>query len=170
MDLQQIPRTIVNRGLDLARFPLDTVASRLAGGDDRWMVAVDRLQSGVRETAGRLLNDDQLLADAQLQRTEAAEREKAFRLRVAAERAAREGERKARAVERQAEKAQEAEERRAERVEADIERRERAAAKSAIAKRTAALNAADRALQTKATADRLEDATETAKAARKAAK
>lgn len=168
MNLQQISRTIVNRSLDLSRLPLDTVVSRVAGDDGRWTVAVDRLQSGVRETVGRLLNDEQLVADARLQRTEAAEREKAVRLRVESERAEREGERKARAVERQAEQAQRAEERRAEQVEATIEQRERDATKSAIKKRTAALSATERALQTKATADRLEDAAEAVKAQRKA--
>ena len=168
MNLQQIPRTIVNRGLDLARLPLDTVATRLAGEDERWMVAVDRLQSGVRETVGRLLNDDQLLADARLQRTEAAEREKAFRLRAESERAERQGEQRARAVEQRAEAAERAERRRAEQVDEAIDRRERAATKSSIEKRAAALTAKERVLQTKATAERLEDAADAVKAQRKA--
>jgi hypothetical protein len=166
MNVQQIPRTIVNRGLDAARFPIDTVA-RLAGGDERWTIAVDRLEAGVRETAGRVLGDETLVGDARLQRTEAAEREKALRLRLEAERAKREGERRAGAVEQRAAAEERAERRRAEQHEARIERREREAQKAAIRKKTAALDAKERALATKTTADRLEDAAKATKAKRK---
>lgn len=167
MNLQQIPRTIVNRGLDAARVPLDTL-TRLAGGDDRWTIAVDRLASGVRETAGRLLSDEVLVRDARLQRTEADEREKALRLRAEADRAERAGERRAREVEARAEQAERAVRRRTEQREEAIDAREREAHKAAIRKKTAALSAKEQALRTKATADRLEDAAEATKARRKA--
>jgi hypothetical protein len=141
MNVQEIPRTIVERGLDIARFPIDTV-TRWAGGDERWTIAVDRLESSVRETAGRLLNDDALVGDARLQRREAAEREKALELKARAEMTERRGEQQAKTVEARAERA-------------------------TIAKKTAALDAKEKALRTKATAQRLDDAADAVKAARK---
>ena len=166
MNVQEIPRTIVERGLDIVRFPIDTV-TRWTGADERWTIAVDRLESSVRETAGRLLNDDELVGDARLQRREAAEREKALELKTRADETERRGEQRAKVIDARADKAQQAERRRAERREAEIERTERAADKATIAKKAAALDAKEKALRTKATAQRLEDAAEATKAARK---
>jgi hypothetical protein len=166
MNVQEIPRTIVERGLDIARFPIDTV-TRWAGGDERWTIAVDRLESSVRETAGRLLNDDALVGDARLQRREAAEREKALELKARAEMTERRGEQQAKTVEARAERAQQAERERAERRDQEIERTERAAERATIAKKAAALDAKEKALRTKATAQRLDDAADAVKAARK---
>lgn len=166
MNVQEIPRTIIERGLDIARFPIDTV-TRWAGGDDRWAIAVDRLESSVRETAGRLLNDDELVGDARLQRREAAEREKALELKVRAEETDRRAEQRAKSVEARAERAQQAERDRAERREQEIERTERAAEKATIAEKTAALDAKEKALRTKATSQHLDDAADAVKATRK---
>jgi hypothetical protein len=166
VNVQEIPRTIVERGLDIARFPIDTV-TRWAGGDERWTIAVDRLESSVRETAGRLLSDDELVGDARLQRREAAEREKALELKLRAERTERRGEQQAKTVEARADRARQAERQRAERREQEIERTERAAERATVAKKAAALDAKEKALRTKATSQRLDDAADTVKAARK---
>jgi hypothetical protein len=166
MHVQEIPRTIVERGLDIARFPIDTV-TRWAGGDERWTIAVDRLESSVRETAGRLLKDDELVGDARLQRREAAERERALELKVRADETERRGEQRAKAIDARAERAQQAERERAERRADAIDRTERASEQATIAKKTAALDAKEKALRTKATAQRLDDAADAVKAARK---
>lgn len=166
MNLQQIPRTIVERGLDLARVPVDTV-TRLAGGDERWTIAVDRLESGVRETAGRLLSDDRLVGDARLQRAEADARETALRKRVEADRAERQGRQQAAAVERNAEAAERREREQAREREEAIERKARTAERATIRQKEAALAAKDQALQTKATAQRLDQAAKATRARRK---
>jgi hypothetical protein len=165
VNVQEIPRTIVERGLAIARFPIDTV-TRWAGGDERWTIAVDRLESSVRETAGRLLNDDQLVGNARLQRRETAEREKALDLRTRADRTERRGEQQAKTVEARAERAQQAERERAERRDEAIDRTERASDRATVATKAAALDARERALRTKATAQRLDDAADAVEAAR----
>src|SRR4051812_27571802 len=150
MDLQVIPRTIVNRSLDLARLPYDT-AARVFGRGNEWppIIAVDRVDATVRDAAGRLLRDERLVADARLLRTETEERERAVRLRTDAARVERKAEQReaarTRSAEQQRDQARKAEQQRTAAAERERRRAEaRIEQEAADAKRAEREGAAQR--------------------------
>jgi len=92
MSLKAIPRSAVGTTLGLVRWPLDTAISKLPGNGTGAAatagVTLDRADAMLRDLAGVALGDDQLRQEALRRRTAADERERALRLRRAADRTA----------------------------------------------------------------------------------
>jgi hypothetical protein len=84
--LQEIPRAAVRTTLALARLPL-TVVEAVRGSDPEWppAVAFDSLAADVREVAGGVLRDDEMVHAARLQRARAEELRRAAALDERAE-------------------------------------------------------------------------------------
>ena len=146
MDLKQAPRVALDAYINTLRLPVRLV-ERLTVGDDTeaiWppSLVVDRAEAMLREFAGQLWRDDELTAQAERIRLATDERERALRLRVAAEEARTEADATLRRTQEQAEKARLAAARDAEqaeaRVERDTEQREAAIARQAATKKAAA--------------------------------
>jgi colicin import membrane protein len=85
MDIRTIPRTALDGYLRLARKPVDAATGLLPGDGANARLVVDRAEAVVRDMAGRLWRDPELQEDARRRRLAADERERAMRLRDAAE-------------------------------------------------------------------------------------
>ena len=83
MMIRQIQRAALGGSIWTARLPLDTAVSLL--GSESAEIVLDRADAALRDTAGRLLFDDELRQDAARRRAAVAERERALRLRTQAE-------------------------------------------------------------------------------------
>jgi fused signal recognition particle receptor len=143
MTLLTIPRAAVGGSLKLVRLPLDSALS-LAGSNPSATtarLALDRLEAAVRGLAGAALGDDVLREDARRRGEAAAERERALRLRVEADR------RSERADDRVAEQQEAADRRRAAAAEAAQAKQAQARQRSDSRKKQAA-QAAQRRKQT----------------------
>ena len=132
MTIRTIQRAAVGGSIKTARLPFDTAGALL--GSESAELALDRADAALRDTAGRLLFDDELRQDAARRRAALAERERALRLRTQAEVVERD------ADERIAQREREAEQRRATASE-QAKRRKQAAAR----KRDAEKERAERA-------------------------
>jgi hypothetical protein len=131
MTIRAIPRKTVGGSIKVARLPLDIAVSMMPGNGDgpaaSATVALDRVEAQVRDIAGIALRDDVLREDATKRRIAADERERALRLRAAAERRAREADERLADAHEDAEETREqaAERARRERSKAAGERRRR---------------------------------------------
>src|SRR5215212_11848386 len=89
MNLLTIPRIALDTYLKAVKWPLDRAAHLIGrngnGAANGAEIALDRADATVRGVAGAVLNDTELVQDAQLRRTAADERERAQRLRAKAE-------------------------------------------------------------------------------------
>ena len=90
MNVQTVPRTALDSYLKLLRVPTNLVLKALSprnrnGETTGAELAVDRAEAAVRDAVGRAFNDPELQADARRRRTAADERERALKLRAAAE-------------------------------------------------------------------------------------
>jgi murein DD-endopeptidase MepM/ murein hydrolase activator NlpD len=83
--LQEIPRAAVRSTLWAARLPL-TLAEAVRGADPEWppAIAFDALAAEVRELAGGMLRDDELVRAGRLQRARVEELRRAADLEAAA--------------------------------------------------------------------------------------
>lgn len=81
--IREIQRAALGGSIKAARLPFDTAANLL--GKESAALALDRADAAVRDAAGRLLFDDELLRDAHRRRAAADERERALRLRNTAQ-------------------------------------------------------------------------------------
>ena len=88
IEVRQAGRTVLDRGLKVARFPFDAATHLLPGdGDSRSAaeLAIDRADARVRAAVGVLFRDDDLRDDAARRRVAADERARAIELRMKAE-------------------------------------------------------------------------------------
>src|SRR4051794_14068206 len=89
MNARVIPRTAVGGYLKLIRLPFDAAVSLLpgngTGSGPSLALALDRAEASARAVAGAVLGDPVLREDATRRRAAADERERALRLRTAAE-------------------------------------------------------------------------------------
>jgi len=154
MTLLTIPRMALEGYIKLVRLPADGMLALAGGGDSAAAVklALDRVEATVRGTAGAMLGDDELQADARRRRETARERERALRLRAEAER------RSERADERIAEQETEADRRRARAAEHARFKREQAQRRRASTKREAARTSQRRRQTAKKAAGRAKEA------------
>jgi hypothetical protein len=174
MSPRSIIRTTVDTSLKAARLPVDT-ANRVLG---RSPLAIDAVDATVRETAGRLLGDDELRADGVRRRVATEKRVEAERLRGAAKTVeqhadAEAEERKQQAVAKREEADETAKQRKQQAAKQAQERKQQAAARERQRKAEGAEAAAERTEREKALvaedeASRLKAAAGNAKAARKA--
>ena len=167
MNVKRMPGTALDRYLELVKGPLDAMARRTRrDGEDSTSPAellLDRVDATVRDTAGRLLGDDTLRADAQKRRLAAAERERALRLKAEAEQRTQQADQEFAQRQRAAEQRREQAERRAEEEKQRIEQ-EKQAKEREVAKQTTQRKATNRkvasvvegAVQDKADRARLE--------------
>ena len=128
MDLLTLPRTGVDLWLRTVRLPLSSAEVVLRRDRDaQWppSVAFEGFEASVREHAGRLLRDDRLLQQAQLQRAEVAQRRRALEHEQEAARKAAEADRRFQAERQAAEEQRERAEREAVEREARLERERR---------------------------------------------
>jgi hypothetical protein len=88
MSIRAIPRTAIGGSIKVARLPLDLAVSLMpdAGARPGAGIALDRIEAHVRDLAGAALGDEVLREDAARRRIAADERERALRLRTAAQR------------------------------------------------------------------------------------
>lgn len=107
MSVRSISRHAIGAGITLARMPLEIATSLTPGrGAERassTAIALDRLEARVRDVAGMALGDDVLREDAALRRVAADERERALRLRSAADDRAQEADEQLQETQQQAE-------------------------------------------------------------------
>jgi hypothetical protein len=167
--IREIQRAAVGGSIKAARLPLDTAAALLR--KEGAGVALDRADAAVRDVAGRVLFDDELLRDAHRRRAAADERERALRLRQTAVEVSEEADEQAAARERDAEQRRQAAARQAqERKRSAASRRDaekrRAAETEKTRKRAAAETEARRqeAIEAQAKRERLEALEEKAEA------
>jgi hypothetical protein len=89
MDVRNLERTVIDQWLRVVRFPIDAGSHLVRNGDDgprnALLLAVDRADATIRDTLGRLLNDEELQNDARRRRVAADERARALELRVEAQ-------------------------------------------------------------------------------------
>ena len=151
MNVKTIPRTAVDRSLQILRVPLDTTIGVLGRGDkgESVGVMVDQADAAVRQFAGRLLRDDEFQRDARLREEAAAERRRALELRAEAElerrRADTELHDELRSAEERREAAQQRAEEQHEQVEQERKVRTRQAAQATEQRKTAVRKTAARA-------------------------
>src|SRR5947209_5181354 len=119
MQLPTLAHRAVDQWLKILRLPVQASLQVLPNGSqgprNAALLTVDRADATVRATIGSILNDNELVADAQRRRVAAEERERALSLRLTAEA------KKAEADDRLAERHEELDQRRA-----DAEQREAA--------------------------------------------
>jgi hypothetical protein len=167
MTIRAIPRKTVGGSIKVARLPLDIAVSMMPGNGDgpsaSATVALDRVEAQVRDIAGIALRDDILREDATRRRIAADERERALRLRAAAERRAREADERLADAQQDAEETREqaAERARRQRSKAANERRQRKQQAAKAERKLKADNAKltdeiDEAIDERATEARLE--------------
>jgi len=118
--MTSIARTVVDRSLKLARAPLDMALGVAGASRSPAKLAVDRVEAGVRRTAGVVLGDRGLKRDADRREVAAEERERALQLQEEAEHRRVEAEKQRRSRERRVDKA-------AQKAKADGAQRARAA-------------------------------------------
>src|SRR4051812_21688118 len=89
MDVRNLERTVIDQWLRAVRFPIDAGAHLVPNGDkgprSGLLLAIDRADATIRETLGRLINDEELRDDARRRRVAADERARAIELRIAAQ-------------------------------------------------------------------------------------
>src|SRR5688500_5691419 len=87
MNLRSIPRAAVGGYIKAVRWPLDQTAKLLRSNGDKSEaeLAVDRADAAARNVAGTVLGDEELKQQAERRATAADERERAKKLRGAAE-------------------------------------------------------------------------------------
>lgn len=82
MKIQELPRTAVNGWLQMVRLPLTTFEAVARRGRDNseWppALAFERVEVAVKETFGNVVGDDELVAQARVQRAKVAEIERAL--------------------------------------------------------------------------------------------
>jgi hypothetical protein len=167
MTIRAIPRKTVHGSIKVARLPLDIAVSMMPGNGDgpaaSATVALDRVEAQVRDLAGIALRDDVLREDATKRRIAADERERALRLRAAAERRAREADERLADAQQDADETREqaAERARSQRSKAAGERRQRKQEAAKAERKLQADNAKltdeiDEAIDERATEARLE--------------
>jgi hypothetical protein len=191
MKIDELPRKAVLGYLELTRVPL-TAAERVLGKTEgTWPVtiAADRLQARVKEVAGTVLRDDELLANARLQNAALDERLRALDAEAEAERIRREADarlaadtRAANEAKREVERREELRERQVDKTvqakktqvrkqvakqEQMLEQREDAVTRDLLAKEAKAVNEQRAAAEAKAEVLDLEDKLNATKAARK---
>jgi colicin import membrane protein len=168
MNVQTVPRTALDSYLKLLRVPTDLVLKALSprnrnGETTPAELVVDRAEAAVRDAVGRVFNDAELQADARRRRAAADERQRALRLRAAAEHRSEQAdetlgarqeaaeERREEAADRERTQKQRSEQRRAaeSRQLAQAEERKRASVR-------AQANRAEKAIEDQARGDRLE--------------
>jgi colicin import membrane protein len=93
MQMQRIPRTVVRTWLRTARLPLDAVEAVVRRGDHdvEWppAIAFDAFEATVKQFAGSILHDDELVRDGRVGQARVAQLRKAVELdAVAAQRKA----------------------------------------------------------------------------------
>jgi hypothetical protein len=93
MQMQRIPRTVVRTWLRTARLPLDAVEAFVRRGDHdvEWppAIAFDAFEATVKQFAGSILHDDELVQDGRVGQARVAQLRKAVELdAVAAQRKA----------------------------------------------------------------------------------
>jgi colicin import membrane protein len=151
VNVKTIPRTAVDRSLQILRVPLDTTIGVLGRGGkgESVGVMVDQADAAVRQFAGRLLRDDEFQRDARLREEAAAERRRALELRAEAElerrRADTELHDELRSAEERREAAQQRAEEQHEQVEQERKVRTRQAAQATEQRKTAVRKTAARA-------------------------
>jgi hypothetical protein len=128
MDIKAIPRRAVESSLSIARLPVEQ-AARLVSRGDAVTVVLDRADAALRGLAGVALRDSVLQDEAARLSTAANERQRAGRLRIAAEEEAARQEAKANETRSKASKTREQAAKQAnarrERIEDEKEARER---------------------------------------------
>lgn len=160
MTMASIARTVVDRSLKLARAPLDMALGVAGMSRSPAKLAVDRVEAGVRKTAGVVLGDRGLKRDAERREVAAEERERALQLQEEAERRRVEAEKQRRSRERRVDKA-------AQKAKADGAQRARAAKLESLKAKEEALDAKEDAAARKRQAGRVKGAAAKAKKARK---
>lgn len=135
MNVRPIPRTALDVSLRLARVPLDTALALLPGnGTGRAATAalvLDRAEATTRAVVGALLRDSVLTDDATQRRGAVDERERALRLRVAAERKTDHADERAEEQSEQAERRREQARERAEARKQQAKKKREASARNA---------------------------------------
>jgi colicin import membrane protein len=128
MRLRAIPRTAIGGSLKVMRLPLDIAVSLLpgdgAGPRPRAGVALDRIEAHARDLAGAALGDEVLREDAARRHIAADERERALRLRAAAEARANEADARRADTREDADEQREQAAQRARREHAEADRRQ----------------------------------------------
>jgi hypothetical protein len=128
MRLRAIPRTAIGGSLKVMRLPLDIAVSLLpgdgAGPRPRAGVALDRIEAHARDLAGAALGDEVLREDAARRHIAADERERALRLRAAAEARANEADARRADTREDADEQREQAAQRARRQHAEADRRQ----------------------------------------------
>ena len=145
MNVQKLPRTMINTYLSAARLPLSAVAKASGQQDnEEWppALAFEGFEASVETVLGSLLRDDDLVETGRLRQAKVAQLRKAAQLEAVAD-TAREGAREEFAERRDAvaAKRQEAERRaqlREQQIEADAQRRKTEADRTAAKKKSAA--------------------------------
>ena len=96
MKIQEVPRTAVNGWLQLVRLPLTTfeAVARRGRDNDAWppAIAFEQAEVAVKETFGRLVRDDELVAQARVQRAKVGELQRALAKEAEAARKAEQAE------------------------------------------------------------------------------
>jgi hypothetical protein len=84
--IQDVPRSALRAGLWVTRLPLTVVASLRGDRPEAWppVVMFDGFAAGVREFAGGVLHDDELVEVARLERARVSELKKAAELETVA--------------------------------------------------------------------------------------
>jgi hypothetical protein len=128
MRLRAIPRTAIGGSLKVMRLPLDIAVSLLpgdgAGPRPRAGVALDRIEAHARDLAGAALGDEVLREDAARRHIAADERERALRLRAAAQARANEADARRADTREDADEQREQAAQRARRQHAEADRRQ----------------------------------------------
>ena len=130
MQINTIPRTIVNAGLQGIRLPLTAVERLTArGGDGAWppTIAFESFSAEAKTRLGSVLRDAELVRDGRVQRVRAQELSQAARLRAEAARTRAEADDRAQARRSAADQARD-------QVDHQAEERERRLAKERAAK------------------------------------
>ena len=165
MNVQAMQTTAVDGYLRFVEAPI-RIAAKLIGGEETQQgttLVIDRMDATVRRSVGRLLNNEELQADAAARLVAAEERERATKLRAAASRVSTEADREFSDAKRDAERKRADAKARAEQQEAHIEQakseRERRIEAEERERKAAVADTkaqADRALATKEKKDRLD--------------
>jgi len=127
LKIEELPRTALTRGIQLARLPLTTFEAVARRGQDNtnWGPAqmFERYEVEVKERVATLVGDDELRSQAALQRAKLAKLEEAEEARLAAERKAAQADADLRRREEAAEHQRQNAERKAAEEKAELARR-----------------------------------------------
>lgn len=124
MNIQTLQTTAIDRYLRTVQAPIRMAAKLIGGENTRQGSAlfIDRADATVRRAVGRLLNNDELQADANARLAAAEERERAIELRAAADRKNAQADSEFTDAQREAEHKRVETKERAERQQAQIEK------------------------------------------------